>query len=121
MAVHISIYLWDCKKGKLMGKVVTVKLTEEESETLVELATSETEPRRIAKRAQVVICAAKGMSLREISGKVGLGWQSCLKWRKRFLEQRVEGLFDEPRVGRLAIFDVKKQRNVINPTTTFNA
>ncbi len=97
-----------------MGKIVTVYPTEEELETLVELATSETEPRRIVKRAQVVIYAASGMSLREISARVGLGWQSCLKWRKRFLEQGEAGLYDEPRVGRPAIFDVKKQQNVIS-------
>ncbi|MGO9372838.1 MAG: helix-turn-helix domain-containing protein [Syntrophobacteraceae bacterium] len=96
-----------------MGTITNLKLTEEQLDSLLELADSNTEP-RIAKRALVVLMASEGMSLREISARVGLGWQSCLKWRKRFLEQGVEGLLDEPRAGRPAIFDVKKQRNVIN-------
>ncbi len=96
-----------------MGTIITVKLTYDELASLRELADSNTE-RRIAKRAQVVLLAATGMSLRKIAAQVGLGWQSCLKWRKRFLEQGEAGLYDEPRVGRPAIFDVKKQQNVIS-------
>jgi transposase len=38
------------------------------------------------------------MSLMEIAAKTGLNWQSCLKWRKRFLSLGVDGLSD--RVGR---------------------
>jgi transposase len=96
-----------------MGKIVTVYPTEDELDSLRELADSNTEP-RIAKRAQVVLLAAEGMSLRKISARVGLGWQSCLKWRQRFSEQGEAGLYDEPRVGRPGIFDVKKQQNVIS-------
>ena len=96
-----------------MGKIVTVYPTEDELDSLRELADSNTEP-RIAKRAQVVLLAATGMSLRKISARVGLGWQSCLKWGQRFSEQGEAGLYDEPRVGRPAIFDVKKQLNVIS-------
>ena len=95
-----------------MGKIVTVNLTSYESVSLRQLAASKTEP-RIAKRAQVVLYAANGMSLKEIAAKVGLGWQSCLKWRKRFLENREEGLY-EFRGGRPGIFDAEKQQDVIN-------
>ena len=61
----------------MRNKIITIHLTNEELESLLELAVSETEP-RLAKRAQVVLCAAFGMSLKKIAGKVGLGWQSCL-------------------------------------------
>ena len=42
------------------------------------------------------------MSLKEIASEVGLDWQTCMKWRKRFLDQRLEGLKDRPRRGRPA-------------------
>ncbi|MGC8491985.1 MAG: helix-turn-helix domain-containing protein [Syntrophobacteraceae bacterium] len=40
------------------------------------------------------------MSLKEIARKVGLSWQACLKWRKRFLTKSIEGLRDMPRSGK---------------------
>ena len=98
---------------KPMGKTFPFDLTLDEATSLVKLAVSKEEP-RIAKRAKVVLCAATGMSLREIQARVGLGWQSCLKWRKRFWEKREKGLLDEPRKGRPAIFDVEAQQEVIN-------
>jgi transposase len=96
-----------------MGSILIVNLTDKERMSLRELAASETEP-RIAKRAQIVLCATRGMSLKQIEAEVGLGWQSCLKWRKRFLERREKGLYDELRQGRPAKFDAVAKQGVIN-------
>ena len=38
--------------------------------------------------------------MRNIAEKTGLNWQSCLKWRKRFLEQGLDGLKDKQGRGR---------------------
>ncbi|MDR3038558.1 MAG: helix-turn-helix domain-containing protein, partial [Candidatus Adiutrix sp.] len=64
---------------------------------LVSAGTSE---QRTVIRARVVLAAAEGMTLPEIAGHTGLSINSCLKWRKRFSETRLEGLTDKPGRGR---------------------
>ena len=82
-----------------MRKPHSVELSEEEAAALrMWLAAGKTE-QRLAKRAQVILCAASGMSLKVMAAKTGLTWQSCLKWRKRFVRDRLEGLKDQKRSG----------------------
>ncbi len=51
----------------------------------------------MVQRAQVILHAAAGKGLKEIGAKVGLSWQTCLKWRKRFLGKGIQGIADLPR------------------------
>ena len=55
---------------------------------------------RMALRARVILLASNGRSLKEIEAETGLNWQSCLKWRKRFLASGLEGLQDKAGRGR---------------------
>jgi len=48
----------------------------------------------------VVLAATQGMPLPEIAKSTGLSVNSCLKWRKRFAKNRLEGLLDLERQGR---------------------
>jgi len=77
-----------------------LELTEEEAATLKMLASAGTTEQRIALRAKTVLAAAKGIPLLEIAKSTGLSVNSCLKWRKRFAESRLEGLSDLERQGR---------------------
>jgi len=77
-----------------------IELTEEEAATLKMLASAGTTEQRIALRAKTVLAAAKGIPLLEIAKSTGLSVNSCLKWRKRFAENRLEGLSDLERQGR---------------------
>jgi len=77
-----------------------IELTEEEAATLKMLASAGTTEQRIALRAKTVLAAARGIPLLEISKSTGLSVNSCLKWRKRFAESRLEGLLDLERQGR---------------------
>lgn len=83
-----------------MGARVHVELTEEQAATLRMWAGSGKTEQRLALRARVVLLAADGLGLKEIEGKSGLNWQSCLKWRKRFLARSLEGLKDQVGRGR---------------------
>jgi hypothetical protein len=49
--------------------------------------------------ANVVLLAAEGSGLKEIEEKTRPQLQSCLKWRKRFLESGLEGSKIEPGAG----------------------
>jgi hypothetical protein len=55
-------------------------------------------------RARIILLAAAGFSNTEIAAALGLDRQLVSKWRKRFFEQRLHGLEDEPRPGRPRAF-----------------
>jgi len=56
-------------------------------------------PHSIAQRARIVLLAADDMSNKDVGAKVGVNPATVLKWRKRFLASRLDGLIDEPRPG----------------------
>ncbi len=56
-------------------------------------------PHSIAQRARIVLLAADDLSNKDVADKVGVNPATVLKWRKRFLERRLDGLIDEPRPG----------------------
>ncbi|MDE0206628.1 MAG: helix-turn-helix domain-containing protein [Candidatus Tectomicrobia bacterium] len=53
----------------------------------------------LALRARIILACAQGLSNSDVSAQVGLGSQSVGKWRRRFLDRRLDGLRDEPRPG----------------------
>ena len=83
-----------------MGARVKVELTDEQMLALQRWAGGGKTEQRIALRARIVLLASEGVSLKDIERMTGLNWQSCLKWRKRFLEFGLEGLQDLARRGR---------------------
>ena len=60
----------------------------------------EPSPHAIVARAIVVLWAAEGQSNTEIAARLQWTKATVGKWRRRFLEQRVPGLYDELRTGR---------------------
>jgi len=50
-------------------------------------------------RARIVLESASGLPNTEVAAKVGMHPASVTKWRKRFIERRLDGLADEPRPG----------------------
>jgi transposase-like protein len=55
-------------------------------------------------RARIVLLAAEGRENVEIARRLDLPVQVVSKWRKRFYEERLEGLAERPRAGRPAAF-----------------
>ena len=48
--------------------------------------------------------AAQGLDNKTIGARLSLPRQIVSKWRKRFFEQRLDGLEDLPRIGRPSAF-----------------
>ena len=74
-------------------------VTDEEREVLVRWSKRPKSPFSIAQRARIVLLAADGLTNNEVADKVGVNQTTVVKWRKRFIEQRLDGLVDEPRPG----------------------
>ncbi len=77
-----------------------VELTEEEREQLESFVASRSLPHGHARRARIVLLAQDGNSNVEIARRVGVSAGTVSKWRLRFRESRLEGLYDEVRPGR---------------------
>ena len=52
-----------------------------------------------ALRAQIVLSCAKGIDNRDVAEELGISPQTVGKWRRRFIDHRLDGLYDEPRPG----------------------
>lgn len=81
-----------------------IVLTETEKSNLERMAQKYTAPYYLVVRAKIVLLAAQGLSNDEIAAKFDIPRQIVSKWRKRFFEERMEGLSDHHRSGRPARF-----------------
>ncbi len=83
-----------------MGRpLAPLTLTESERDELVAITRSRSMPQSLATRARIVLRSADGESNTEIAERLGLSKPTVGIWRKRYLAQRLAGLYDEPRPG----------------------
>ena len=75
-------------------------LTEEERQTLERWARRHTSAQAVALRARIVLACAEGATNVAVATQLGIWPQTVAKWRGRFVRERLEGLADEPRLGR---------------------
>jgi putative transposase len=74
-------------------------VSQAEREELVSIVRSRSMPQALATRARIVLLAADGHSNTDIAKRLGLSMPTVGTWRKRYLVQRLPGLYDEPRPG----------------------
>src|SRR5258708_39166946 len=73
--------------------------SEAERAELQSLAARRTTAQALALRARIVLACAEGGQNKAVATRLGLGRQTVGKWRQRFIEERLDGLHDEPRSG----------------------
>lgn len=84
----------------MMGRPVTpINLTDEEEAALTSVVKRRTTGQGIALRARIVQLCAAGVSNKDVAAQLETSPQTVGKWRRCFVEQRLEGLYDEPRPG----------------------
>ena len=76
-----------------------MSVTDKEREVLARWSRRPKSPHSIAQRARIVLLAADGLSNNAVAERVDVNQATVVKWRKRFLERRLDGLVDEPRPG----------------------
>jgi len=74
-------------------------LTSAERDELERLVRRSRTNRNLATRAKVILRSSEGLSNLQVAARLHLSNVTVGKWRKRFIKDRVAGLFDEPRPG----------------------
>jgi hypothetical protein len=77
-----------------------ITLSDEERSELERVAVLQKAPHQDVQRAKLVLYAAKGHSNVEIAARLDMSSKNVGRWRRRFDEQRLEGLSDKARSGR---------------------
>jgi transposase len=89
---------------------LNVVLTAQERAELEERARAYSLPYRDVVRARMILLAADGVPVDEIALRTDTRREVVWKWRKRFLEEGLEGLQERPRRGRPGVFPPRSRR-----------
>lgn len=83
---------------------------------LQSLVRSRSIPAALRERAQIVLAGAAGEPNSNIAARLGRTQQMVGKWRRRFIERRINGLYDELRPGKPRTIDDERVAELINTT-----
>jgi len=80
-------------------KLSNLILSDEERETLMRWSRRRKTSQALALRCRIVLTCASGKSNTDTAKELKVTKPTVGKWRKRFVERRLDGLLDEPRPG----------------------
>ena len=79
--------------------IAPLSLTVGERETLERWARRPKSEQALAQRSRLILECATGQPNTAVAERLGLTHQTVGKWRQRFVERRLDGLFDQARPG----------------------
>src|SRR3984893_400378 len=98
---------------------VALILTAEERQRLDSLAHRSRSAPQVARRARLVLACAAGTDSAVVARRLHVTRATVCKWRGRFVRQRLDGLYDEPRPGaQRTITDEQVEQVVIRTLET---
>jgi hypothetical protein len=86
--------------GVARGEGYEIVLTDQERSELEHRAACYTLAYKRVQRAKLVLYAAEGATNAEIARRLGMNADVVGRWRKRFHDERLDGLEDRARAGR---------------------
>lgn len=84
------------RRGPALPELV---LTDPERQTLQGLECRRSTAQASALRSRIVLACAEGVSNMDVVRRLGVSPPTVNKWRRRFIEDGLDGLSDEPRPG----------------------
>jgi putative transposase len=91
-------------------------LSEAEHSQLSSMARSRSIPAALSLRARIVLAAAGGEPNSRIAERLQITRATAGKWRRRFIERRISGLYDELRPGKPRTIDDERVADLITKT-----
>ncbi len=95
---------------------VSLELSAGEREELIGFAASRSLPHALVSRAKLVLWSGEGLSNSEIATRLDWSKVTVGKWRQRFVEHRIQGLYDELRPGRPRSISDEKVASLLRRT-----
>lgn len=80
-------------------RLVRLELSTAEREVLERFVRRRKTAQQLALRSRIVLRSAEGLANREVARQLRIHEATVCKWRGRFVENRLDGLLDEPRPG----------------------
>jgi transposase len=97
-------------------KLAPLELTAAERQTLTAWMRRRKTSQSLAMRSRIVLACAGGVAIGAVAAELGVSRDMVSKWRGRFLQDRLEGLTDEPRPGRPRTIGDEQVELVISKT-----
>lgn len=91
-------------------------LSEEERAQLSSFVRSRSLPAALSNRARIVLSSADGEANNSIAKRLKLTNATVGKWRRRFIERRIAGLYDDVRPGAPRTIDDERVANLLKTT-----
>lgn len=91
-------------------------LTDAEHRDLQALARRRKTAQAAALRARIVLACAEGIENNAVAARLRVTQQTVSKWRGRFVQERLDGLWDAPRSGAPRTIDDARAEAVVART-----
>lgn len=91
-------------------------LSKEEQRALKRYSRRRVGDRGLAVRSTIILKCATGATNQDVAEDLQVTPATVCKWRKRFVENRLDGLLDEPRVGRPRTVTDEQVQRVVDTT-----
>jgi transposase len=98
--MEVSMRVGRGKGGRKTGRrKAPLILTDDERQRLTSLAHRSRSAAALARRARIILACAEGTDSKVVAHRLHVTPGTVCKWRGRFVEDRLDGLLDEPRPG----------------------
>src|SRR5829696_6430388 len=95
---------------------VELTLSDEERDQLARWSRRANSSQALALRSRIVLACAEGLDNKVVAARLGCAAVTVGRWRGRFVQDRLDGLVDEPRPGRPPVISVDRIEDVVVAT-----